>query len=182
MKNKYKTLIITSWVVLGICLIIKLFGGNWFEFVYTNKHFINFCNVFNYGIPYYLLCTIIYTITINIYYMAVLKLKRPSLVLIGIAILTNVIKIFLINFPIISFIFEILVIYFVPIVLKFSKKMFLRSFLSLIMFIGFQLISLIIRNLGIHIIENNLFIGLLYGIDYTIMVVLYYLYSIKEEV
>ena len=42
-KTPYGLLITVSWVVLIICLIIKLFGGNWFELGSENSRFNQFC-------------------------------------------------------------------------------------------------------------------------------------------
>ena len=39
-----KRLIIICWVLLAICFVIKLFGGNFFEIMCTNKTFIKFCD------------------------------------------------------------------------------------------------------------------------------------------
>ena len=43
-SSPYGMLIVVSWVVLLLCLIIKLFGGNWFELWWENENFISFCN------------------------------------------------------------------------------------------------------------------------------------------
>ena len=39
-----KRAIILCWVLLAVCFAIKLFGGNWFEIVCANEHFIKFCD------------------------------------------------------------------------------------------------------------------------------------------
>ena len=42
-NDTYGMLITVSWIVLIICLVIKLFGGNWFELETENSKFIQFC-------------------------------------------------------------------------------------------------------------------------------------------
>ena len=42
LKN-FRVLIITSWVVLIACFLIKILGGNWFEFAVENEKFVLFC-------------------------------------------------------------------------------------------------------------------------------------------
>ena len=42
-NNTYGMLIIISWILFIICLIIKLFGGNWFELGTSNEKFNMFC-------------------------------------------------------------------------------------------------------------------------------------------
>lgn len=42
-NSTYGMLITVSWILLIVCLIIKLFGGNWFELNTENSNFIQFC-------------------------------------------------------------------------------------------------------------------------------------------
>ena len=44
-KSPYGLIILISWIALIICLIVKLFGGNWFELWLENDNFIKFCEV-----------------------------------------------------------------------------------------------------------------------------------------
>ena len=53
-----------------------------------------------------------------------------------------------------------------------------------ILLLVFQLISLLTKNLAVNIVlENGLLIGIIYSIDVTLMMILYYLYSnvIKQK-
>ena len=42
-KSPYGLIITISWIALILCLIIKLFGGHWFELWLNNDKFISFC-------------------------------------------------------------------------------------------------------------------------------------------
>lgn len=42
-NDKYGMLIFMSWIILIACLVVKMFGGNWFELSTENSKFIEFC-------------------------------------------------------------------------------------------------------------------------------------------
>ena len=57
MKNKYKVLIISCWVLLVIAMILKLLGSDWFIATSDNKRFIKLCDYID---NHYVLQSIIY--------------------------------------------------------------------------------------------------------------------------
>ena len=179
MKDRYKTLIISCWAVLLCCFVVKLLGGNFFEIVCENEKFIKFCEYCNTGIMYWVISIIAYTFSGTITFMAICKTEKPKLLFIICNVLFTIIKLIFINFSQYMFIVEL--IYFIIVPIIYNKKFWKRAIIGEILVIIFQVISLIIKNVGIKIINNDLLIGLIFSIDYYIMLILYWLYSIKEE-
>lgn len=59
-KENYKArllrrAIILCWVLLALCLVVKIFGGNYFNIVCENENFIKFCNFVDNSILRYVL-------------------------------------------------------------------------------------------------------------------------------
>lgn len=179
MKNKYKTLIISCWVVLLCCFVVKLLGGNFFEIVCKNERFVKFCNFCNVGIPYAIIALITYTFSTSLYLMAVCKYKKPKLWLVVSVIIMDIIKLLFLNYAIVTSILEFLFLLLYPIII--NKKLWKRSIIGYLLIFAFQLISLLAKNIGVKIMNNDLITQLIFSIDYYIMLILYWLYSIKEE-
>ena len=179
MKDRYKTLIISCWVVLLCCFIIKLLGGNFFEIVCENEKFIRFCKYCNNGIMYWVISIIAYTFSTTLYLMAVCKFEKPKILLIVITILMDIIKLIFINYATITGVIEFVLFIIIPIC--YNKKNWLRAIIGCVLVLLFQISSLVTKNIGIKVINNDLVTGLIFSIDYYIMIILYWLYSIKEE-
>ena len=76
LKN-FKTLIITSWVVLIACFLIKILGGNWFELAVENEKFILFCNfIDNTPDVKILLTAVIYCVSTYFVVCAIVKKEK----------------------------------------------------------------------------------------------------------
>lgn len=178
MKDKYKTLITSCWVVLLCCFIVKLLGGNFFVIVCENENYKTFANFFNKGVPYWIISILSYTVSTTIYFMAVLKQNKPKLLIIVLCACFIIAKLLLIKYNSIMFIIEFIFLVLVPIF--YNHKIWLRSLIAPILAILFQVISLITKNVGVKILYDNV-INLIFMIDYYIMLILYWLYSIKEE-
>lgn len=175
MKNNYKVLIISCWSLLGICFLIKVLGGNWFELSTDNQKLINLCNWIDSNISKYFVMGTFYCLSMYLIYLSIMKLKiKRHLFMIVSFISIFIIKIF---FPIIATILEFFALLGLPIILS-KGKFWKRAVLGIVLMIGFQFISLVIRNIGVYLPDNTpTLISLLLQIDYYIMIVLYYLYS-----
>ena len=66
---------------------------------------------------------------------------------------------------------------------EFKKKWWIVIVANVLLFV-FQAISMITKNLGFGFITitNSLVVGLIYSIDITIMLILYYLYSVLTNI
>ena len=180
LKN-FRVLIITSWVVLIACFLIKVLGGNWFEFAVENEKFVLFCDfVDTYSDVKILLSAIIYCISTYFVLCAMVGVKHltiPQSVFCIIYMLTKSILSW--YFYWIAFFMDIILL--LGITTLFSKS-FKRSIVGFLLINAFQIISLITRNIGLGVMnENNFIIMLLLQIDYYIMIFMYYLYSIRKK-
>jgi hypothetical protein len=179
MKDKYKTLILSCWVVLLCCFVVKLLGGNFFEIVCENEKFIMFCEYCNTGIMYWVIAYITYAFSTTIYLMAVCKFEKPKwYIILGVLIICTI-KAIVNMYPIIATIIELCFLILTPIVI--NKNNWKRSIVGYLLVMVFQVVSLLTKNVGIQFIRNDIFITLIFSIDYYIMLILYWLYSIKEE-
>lgn len=179
MKDKYKTLIISCWVVLLCCFVVKLLGGNFFEIVCENEKYIAFTTFCNKGIPYWIITIVFYLLQSILFFMAVCKLNKPKWWMIVATVLFFIVKQIFYKYQVIVFIAETLFMILLPLI--HNKKLILRSIIAYVLVFAFQLISLVIKNIGIKILYYDSFTAMIFSIDYYIMLVLYWLYSIKEE-
>ena len=179
MKDKYKTLITSCWVVLLCCFIVKLLGGNFFVIVCENEKFIKFCEYCNTGVMYWVIALITYTTSGTLIFMAICKCKKPNLLFVISNIVFTIIKLLFLKYSTIIFIVELF--YFILIPIIYNKIYWKRAIIGFILTLAFQIISLVTKNIGIKIMNNDLITQLIFMIDYYIMLVLYWLYSIKEE-
>ena len=182
MKDRYKTLIISCWVVLLCCFVVKLLGGNFFEIVCENEKFIRFCEFVETNWLKYPIALITYVLSTFIYMLGVIKKKTTKydkLQLIFILITFWILKVFLSQYTIVIFIIDALFTIVVPIL--FNKENWLMSIIGYGLIILFQVISLVIKNIGVKMIDSSTFVSLIFSIDYYIMICLFYLYRTKEE-
>lgn len=179
MKDRYKTLIISCWAVLLCCFVVKLLGGNFFEIVCENEKYIAFTTFCNKGIPYWIITIVFYLLQSNLFFMAVCKLNKPKWWMIISAILFAIVKLLFYKYQVIVFILEAVFMFALPMI--YNRKLWLRTIIGIVLILLFQIISLVIKNIGIKFLYYDLFTGLIFSIDYYIMLVLYWLYSIKEE-
>ena len=173
MKDRYKVLIISCWSLLGVCFLIKLLGGNWFELSTENTKLIQLCNWVDSNISKYFIMGIFYCVSMYLVYLSICKKKiKDCLYICVVFALIFITKIF---YPIVATVLEPMMLILLPIVKKVSWK---RVLVGNILMMAFQLVSLFIRNLGIYLpADAPTLISLLLQIDYYIMLVLYYLYS-----
>ena len=184
MKNKYKVLIISCWVLLVIAMILKLLGSDWFIATSDNKRFIKLCDYID---DHYVLQSIIYAIigfiSCNIYYMAVLQEKRitkKSLKWIIPVLIYSIAKAFLgIYMSVVFVLLDFFMTIGLPIII--DKKSWKLAIIGTILLWVFQLISLIAKMNNYKMFDNNTLIDIILNIDYYIMLVLFYLYVISRK-
>ena len=187
-KAKYlNRVIIASWIGLALCFVIKIFGGNLFEIACANENFIAVCDYAdtNYWANYLINCAHCF-ISLYFFTLAILgeyKFKRWQLIVVIITVLVGTsIKLYNSQMGVIFDFWQ-----FILMPLLFLIKNIKRAILILIanaLLIAFQMISLIVKNIGLILVtDKGLLIGIIYSIDVTIMVFLYYLYSnaIKQK-
>ena len=184
-----KRAIALCWIMLVACFLIKLFGGNWFEVVCTNEHFIKVCNfiqnnrfVFElFSFALYVFPTLTIIITISLKPIP----KRKTIVFVATClILVWASKFYKME---LKTILETVAMFTLPIVVNyieqennnflsvFKKTWFYGLIGSLPTFL-FQFISLITKNVGLRIVSRDVLLTFILLVDYYIMIALYYLY------
>ena len=184
-KSPYGLIIVISWIALIICLIIKLFGGNWFELWLNNDKFISFCEFVDntQWLKMILACLICVATTVPVY-IIMLNDNKPKLYILIILILLTIIKSILSWFnSTISFIMDIIIL--LGVISIFNKKP-LRNVICFIIITIFQLMTIGIRNvsfwLGGFNFGNTFIEQSLYQIDYYLMILLFYLHNFRHKV
>lgn len=184
-KKNFKVLILTCWALLLICLVIKLFGGNWFELNSENTKFIQFCNYVDntMWLKMILACLIFIFTTLPVICMLynVKKLSTKMLLIhIPIMIFKSIINWYIVW---LGYIIDLIYLIILPIILTRNWK---RVLLVNVLAFATQLLTILIRSMSINFNFGNTFLEqALYQIDYYIMILLLYLYNtyfiIKKE-
>jgi hypothetical protein len=181
--------------MLVACFVIKLFGGNWFEVVCTNEHFSNFCNYIenNYAV-YNILSAIVYVFPqiFAIFALCLLPNPKKHQVLFVIFALLVVWSSKFISRDLKSII-EMFFIFTVPVTIrlfgnesdikKIVKKNWFLGIIGYFTIFSFQFISMVAKNVGLKLLNDNSVVTYILLLDYYIMIVLYYLYvkNYKKE-
>ena len=181
--DTYGKLITISWVLLALCLIIKLFGGNWFELNTENSKFIDFCLYVdnNMWLKMILAC-INYLLSGYISLCVILNVKKfnlkHALIFFPIMICKSIIGWY--N-SIIAFVIDIIILL---VITTLCNKNLKRSIICFIFINAFMIITLLIRNVsfgfGKFNFNNSFVFQMLYQVDYYIMLILFYLYNAKK--
>ena len=168
MKDKYRVLINSCWILLFICLILKLFGANIFEPYTDNKTFINLCNFIDGNLCVKYILYAIFSLCLNsLFVFSVMKEKFYTKIqaIVFIPLIITMAQLIL-N----------LIFYITPII--FDKKIWKRLIVGIILTILFQVMSIVIKNIGKwNLNEEKTLIVIIMQIDTYIMMILYYLYS-----
>lgn len=180
-NTTYGMLIVVSWVVLLICLVIKLFGGNWFELWWDNEKFISFCNYventmwLKMSIACVMFCASGYISLCVILNEKLLSKKHLSLFL-PLMIIKSILNWYL---TIIPFILDIFILLGLTTIIN---KNFKRNIICFLLINAFQLMTIFIRNINPNFNYGNTLIQTyLYQIDYYIILLLFYLYNFKRK-
>ena len=172
-KQKYETLIISCWVVLIACFLIKIFGGNWFEIICENQNFINICEWLDRSWVKYIVATLVYAPSSYLIYLCLTKQKLLDdwwilLILIPAPLLKD-------KIAILGWVIDILVLILLPLI-KGKFKNWLYLLIGIGLTFAFQLVSLLTKNITINLTNEPSLIALIMQVDYYIMIILYYLY------
>jgi len=176
-KRVLKRTILLCWILLFICFIIKLIGGNWFEVLCNNLKFISACSyVDTHIISQYFIGCVSTFITLSLYLLAILQRfrfnKKQTKLLIFVILIGTAVKIY--N-PLYGLIVDLIQLLILPLLFRGKIK---RTIIALSLNIIFQVISLITKNISIiNFTTENILIAIIYSIDVYIMLLLYYLYS-----
>lgn len=185
-----KRAIIICWAMLIVCFIIKLFGGNWFEIICDNEHFIFVCGFIDqHWYIKYPVMFISYIPSLFFVILACSFIQKPNARQTITIILTLVIVWGIGCVSLIAkTVLEILAVVVLPIVLNTKhfykdtqplvplKKMWFNGIIGYVLITAFQLLSLITRNIGIKITDFSTLLTFILMIDYYIMVILFCLY------
>lgn len=189
--KQLRTVLIIMWSILGVYLIIKLLGGNWFEIVCKNERFISVCEFLDKNfVPRYFLATIVSLILHWFLYLAILRqwtfTKKQFIAYIIFVPLQNLVKTIFMNITWISLLITIIDELLFPCLLYVIEKnkitwkfLLLNVLLTAVFDLAFQVISALVKNLGVKILDSNMVIDLIFSIDVFIMEALYYFYCNK---
>lgn len=165
-----------------LCLVIKLLGGNWFELATENTKFIQFCEfVDNTMWLKMLLACLIYVgstyglvcIILNKQYLNV----KETIIFLLLMITKSLISWW---FMTIATIIDLFILIVIPLILG-KFKNWLRILICFALINVFQIMSILIRNIGLTDFNSNSFLPqTLIQVDYYIMIVLSYLYVLKR--
>ncbi len=178
-RNPFLVMIITSWVLLIIAMILKLFGADWFIAGSENKTFIRLCNFIDSHFAVQCIVFALFNIfTTSIYFMAILKETRPHLVWFLILIVYASVKVVFYN-KVVFFILDIILMVVLPLILK--PKYWIAILVGFVLNFGFQLISMATKMNNYKMFDENTLVGIILNIDYILMLTLFWLYRIKPN-
>ena len=184
-----KRSIIACWIILIICFVIKLFGGNYFEIVCTSENFVNVCNYIDNGF----IAVIIRFTSFMLSSYCFIKIidfaitKRNLIISLFICLLywcfkhcieVGAITISLLLIDVLDF----LILYLIAILFCNKKRNIVIRFVSPIIYIGvlllFSMISALVKNFGFNEkVTESFMVAFIFMIDYYIMIILTYLYK-----
>lgn len=175
-----KKTIVLCWLSLIAFWCLKLFGGNFFKIIVNNDNFIEFSDLVQNTWLKYLVS--FFTITISNYFIIcavcqkfVFKGKAQLIVFAAIISMWAVSNFVPIEILYIPYYYGYIVIF--AFGLYFNKGINkLAGILAVLFEFVFTSVSMIIRNIPLHIMDNYLIVSILM-IDVYIMIGLYYLYS-----
>lgn len=180
-KKKFlQRIIIVCWIALVVCFIIKLFGGNIFEIMCKNETFIKICNYVDKHIwADYLVCIVSTFVSVYFFTLAMVqewKYKKWQLIVVVATVLVGTaIKMW--N-SIAGLIFDVWQSIAMPMLFLGKRwKEYWKILVANVLLVGFQAISIYIKDTDFGELYNSTLVGTIYGIDVTIMLVLYYGYS-----
>lgn len=179
--DSYGMLITVIWILLIVCLIIKLFGGNWFELGTDNEKFMNFCNFVEGEMPLKMfIACIINAVSCYPIYCIILNKKTLNLKEFLIFIPMTVIKSIVSWYnSTISFIIDLFMLLVPTTILN---KNFKRTIICFALVNAFQVMTILLRNLSFDFNTSNTVVeNYLYQIDYYLMILLFYLYTFKTK-
>ena len=182
MKRNLKVLIITCWVVLGICCILKLIGLDIFTVGTDNENLTTVLTFIDKHFVLKVICTCVVSLILNtLTLLAILQqkfyTKCQMFVFLPLIIGASIAGWY---FSTLSLILNIVLCISV---IPFLKRKWYRCPLGMLLVLIFQMISILTKNVGDWTLYDSYFLpSILLQIDSFIMVTLFYLYSIRKEV
>lgn len=188
-KKYLHRVIIACWIALIVCLIIKLFGANIFEIVCKNDTFNTVCNYADTHIWANYLISVLYCfVSLYFFTLAILQERKFKAWQLSIVIITvligTAVKIWNAT---VGFVFDVWQFIGMPMLFLGKRwKSYWKILVANIFLIGFQLISMFVKNIKVGtILGDSVLVGTIFSIDIVIMIVLYYGYAniikIKKE-
>lgn len=193
-KDNYKEImlkrsIIICWILLGICFIVKLLGGDYFAIACENERFIKiclFCDKYYISVVFRMLSFI--SSSFLIMKCVDYNTSKPkTLLFIFMCFIywcfkhlveVDIIDISLVANNILDFVILYALIFFVIDKEQRETKIILKPLIAVSLLFLFSIISAFVKNIGIKgKITNSFFEGFIFMIDYYIMLVLTFLYS-----
>ena len=172
-----KRTILLCWAALIACLVIKLFGGNYFDIVVENQNIINICNYIDGNFLKVIVRFVFLDLVFFLYCSAIMNKKMNLKQLAISTVVLLVVEGIKYCSAAFGFIADCLFLIGLPLI--FSKWKIKNTIFGFILMNVFQIISLLTRNIGITILDAPTLIERILQIDYYIMLILYYLYSVK---
>lgn len=182
MKEKllHERALVTCIAMLFICIILKLFGVQWFDLNTDIPILQEIDKVVMNSIPLSFLYSFI-MLFINSYMVCLIVVKKNSNKLI---LCISLFTLFMILFKtfskldMVSFILDTILL--LLICLYTSKTNVIKEYvITFIINIVYQLCSIFIKSISINISYTPLLIGFLFNLDYYIMLIITYLYIVK---
>lgn len=174
------------WVVLAVCLIIKLFGGNYFGIICDNARVVAFATwIDNHFIGKFALGIVSSGISYTFYYLAIMKMRfftvSQAVFVYASVVLFVALRLVFQTVPIVCVSFDVAQFFAIPILLcrkEFKRCVIPRIVVGILLMILFQVVSMLVKNVSLNkYISNNTLTGTIFMIDVFIMLCLYYLYS-----
>ena len=179
-----KRAIILCWVILLICFVIKLFGGDFFNIEGDYGNFAKLCNFIDGTIIKYICYYILFNISMFlVLIMAIPEIKIKSknfLIYLIVANITWIYKLLIdlgvLNFNTIVINVIDFIIYFI--ILTLLSRKILRPLITLSLLFLFSFISALTKNIELDdSITNSYLVTIIFSIDYYIMLAISALYS-----
>lgn len=190
-KNNYQYYVFRRaihicWVVLAVCLIIKLFGGNYFCIICDNARVVAFVAwIDSHFLGKFALGVVSSSISYTFYYLAIMK-RRFFTALQAVFVYASVVgfvalRLAFQHIQIIGLLCDGIQFVLIPYFLcrkELPRWVIPRIISGIMLLFLFQIISMAIKNLSYHeyTVENTL-TATIFMIDVYIMLCLYYLYS-----
>ena len=186
-KKPLLVAIISCWVILLLCFIVKLFGGEYFNILIVNERAIAIGNYIDTNLWLQnIIAFITSLLSISLINLAVLKQKLftlkqfiivlvVTLIVLGVKIVGDYIPLF----TIIGAVLDIIPYGILPLCLPKNIK---RSIVGLVLYLLFQVVSIAVKGLSfVNINDENTLVALIFSIDVYIMLALFYMHSMYNK-
>lgn len=179
-------MILATWILLFSCFIFKIFSNDLFEIMVNNEKFIEIATEINKNVLWQALFSLPYVLIGNTLLLLAIIGKNSNrkiiiitiaIVLIEYAIRTLFIYFLPIQSTIINLCLDTLMIFLFPYLVN---KNYIDCIKGFTLNLGFQAVSMLIRNIGIKVVVSDVITGTILSIDVILMYVLYYLYRKRE--